>query len=131
MRLNHNDLMETVKRKPTYIKMLQDEFTERRKRREHYSQNAFARDLGLSPARLSQILSQKSGLSTRVAVSISKILGFSEGQTALFVDSVISTHSRSLLERERARKRLMNESYQSDEEEPEKGPDLPEPLDTM
>ena len=109
--------MDAGKRKPTYIKLLLDEFNERRKRREFYSQNAFARDLGLSPARLSQILSQKSGLSTRVAVSIAKTLGFDEKQTSLFVDSVISTHSRSLLERERARKRLMTESYQNDSTE--------------
>jgi uncharacterized protein (TIGR02147 family) len=60
-----------------------------------YSLRAYARDLGLQPARLSLILSGKKGLSRASASAIAKRLGLSQRETNLFVAQVESQHARS------------------------------------
>lgn len=107
-------LMNEVTRKPLHLKYLFSEFNKRRSRREKYSQNAFARDLNLSPSRLSQILNSRSGLSKELAVVLCDTLLLSQEEREKFIDSVLVEHSRSALERERARKRLGRRSSRSE-----------------
>ena len=90
----------------THVDVLIHIFETRKSRRPHYSQNAFARDIRLSPARLSQILNQKSGLSRGLAQQISDALNFSSEQREWFINSALKSHGRSPDERDRAATRL-------------------------
>jgi len=71
-----------------------------------YSLRAFARDLEISPARLSDVLRGRYGLSVDAANKISKILGHSKSETKHFADLVESEHARSPIRRLEAQKRL-------------------------
>jgi uncharacterized protein (TIGR02147 family) len=72
----------------------------------NYSLRAFARDLSLSPSRLSEIFSGKQGLSPKAAGKISAALSFSPEERDQFCDMVASAHGRSKAERDAARLRL-------------------------
>jgi uncharacterized protein (TIGR02147 family) len=78
-----------------YRELLKRELENRLRRNSGYSLRAYARDLGLQPARLSSILSGKKGLSRTSASAIAQRLGLSERETTLFVAEVESRHSRS------------------------------------
>jgi len=54
-----------------YIELLNREFESRKARNTKYSLRAFARDLGLSPGTLSEVLKQKRGLPVRSVAGIS------------------------------------------------------------
>lgn len=84
----------------TYHKLIDEEFERRKVLNDSYSLRAFARDIGLSPATLSQILNKKSGLSIEAAKSISLKLRLSESDKDWFLNSVGALHSRSAKERE-------------------------------
>lgn len=56
---------------------------------------AYARDLGVSSARLSQVLSRKHGLSTEAASEVAKKLKLTTDETKWFVESVGALHSRN------------------------------------
>ena len=71
-----------------------------------YSLRAFARDLKLSPSRLSEVLSGKQGLSRDTAKNIAQTLGFSDPELDLFCDLVDSQHARSKVKKDLARLRL-------------------------
>ncbi len=89
-----------------YREILHCELARRIKQNPRYSQGAFARDLSLTPSRLSEILHGKQGVSTQVAQQIAKLMRFSEEETQYFLDLVESQHGRSRLLREAARLRL-------------------------
>lgn len=77
-----------------------------RKRDSRYSLRAFARELKLSPSRLSEILSGKQGLSRNAARSIATQLGYGTKEIDLFCDLVDSQHARAKVNRELAKIRL-------------------------
>src|SRR5690606_12528133 len=75
-------------------------------RNPRYSLRAFARDLGLGPTRLSEILSGKQGLSSLSAQKIAQKMGLSREESEIFVLQVESQHGRSALSREMAKEKL-------------------------
>ena len=78
-----------------YRTTLKNEFELRRGRNAFYSLRAFARDLGLSPARLSEVLASKKGISSEAAESIASKLSLDRDEKELFRLSVDELHSRS------------------------------------
>lgn len=89
-----------------YREILRTELSRRMKQNPRYSQGAFARDLHLTPARLSEILRGKQGVSPTVAVQIADYLRLKDEERGFFLDLVESLHGRSVLARESARLRL-------------------------
>jgi uncharacterized protein (TIGR02147 family) len=92
-----------------YRSVLEAKFTERLARNPKYSLRAFARDLSLSSARLSEILSGKKGLSRQAAQQIARRLGMSEKEQETFCDRVDAEHCRSPLGRKAAQARLVQQ----------------------
>lgn len=60
---------------------LAQEYSRRRQVNPRYSQRAFARQIGLSPGELSEVLSGKRGLSLKSALRISKAMGLTATET--------------------------------------------------
>jgi len=90
-----------------YRSFLRLELERRCKQNPRYSLNAFARDLGLAPSRLSEVFSEKQGLSREVATRISEKIGLNQDETETFCDLVEMEHARSAEKRaegERERK---------------------------
>ena len=71
-----------------YRKILRSEFIDRCKRNPRYSVRAMARNIGISPAFFSQVLSGRRELSEKKGNTIGKSLGWSSGQIDLFVDLI-------------------------------------------
>lgn len=89
-----------------YRDILKNELIRRTKQNPNYSQGAFARDIAISPSRLSEILSGKQGMSVKVAIGIAKGLRFNAEEQEFFGTLVECQHGRSRLARETARLRL-------------------------
>ena len=79
-----------------YIDILNEQLEVRSAKNGNYSLRAFARDLELSPSRLSQILNKKKGLSEKAAEVIALKLGLNARERDYFVLSAKAQHSRSL-----------------------------------
>lgn len=88
-----------------YRAILREEFESRRRKNVRYSLRAFARDLGISPSRLSDVLRGRYGISSTSADALAAVLGFNELERARFIDLVEIQHARSREVREAARKR--------------------------
>ncbi|MFY7929389.1 MAG: TIGR02147 family protein [Oligoflexus sp.] len=99
-----------------YRHILQKELTTRCEQNPRYSLRAFARDLKLSPSRLSEILNQKQGLSRPAAQKIASILGYDERESLYFCDLVSIRHARSVKEREEAQVRLLKTDYEKEQD---------------
>ncbi len=99
-----------------YRQILQKELTARCEQNPRYSLRAFARDLQLSPSRLSEILNRKQGLSRQAALKIAQVLGYDEREAQFFGDLVSARHARSVQEREEAKARLLKNEYEKSEE---------------
>ncbi len=89
-----------------YRSVLRDALARRCNTNPSYNMSRFARDLGLSPGRLSEIFSHRQGLSTEVGKRIGGIIGLSDGETEFFCDQIEFEHGRSQAKRELARLRL-------------------------
>lgn len=89
-----------------YRQTLRRALIERCQKNPKYSLRAFARDLELEPARLSDILNGKKGISRDVARDLARRLGLSARESESFCDHAESLHARSRVAREAARKRL-------------------------
>lgn len=89
-----------------YKLALKEELAARCKQNPRYSLRAFARDLKLSPSRLSEILNGKQGLSRPAAEKIAVALGYGPSEKERFCDLVESLHARSKRDRETAKIRL-------------------------
>jgi uncharacterized protein (TIGR02147 family) len=100
--------------KPFYIQQLERSFEAKSKNNPRYSLRAFSRDLGVSVSRLSGIFNRKFGLSKEAAREICETLVLDKKTSQLFIDSVISGHSRSKRERDSAQARLMNADQYKD-----------------
>ncbi len=78
----------------SYHDLLSDYFERRKNINASYSKRAFARDLGVSSARLSQVLNKKHGLSTDAAKDLARRLRLNSEEAKWFVESVGALHSR-------------------------------------
>lgn len=89
-----------------FREILRRELRQRRERNPRYTQAAFARQLGLSSGRLSEILRGKQGLSPDRAARVAERLSFPSAERHAFVDLVRASHARSEGERMEASARL-------------------------
>jgi uncharacterized protein (TIGR02147 family) len=89
-----------------YHEILKLELADRCQTNPQYSLRAFARDLGISPARLSFILSGKRGLSENAAKEIAEKLGLNQLEAEYFSNLVIASDSRSKVKRTLAKEKL-------------------------
>lgn len=96
-----------------YRQILKNELTRRCGNNALYSLRAFARDIGVSPSQLTEVLGGKHGLSGRKAKTVSQNLGFNKEETNFFVDLVEATHGRSEVKRELAKIRIQNKQQHS------------------
>jgi uncharacterized protein (TIGR02147 family) len=92
--------------KQNYRNILKESFANRCKRNPRYSLRAFAKDLSISPGRLSNILNEKAGLSPQTALHITNKLGLSVEEKEFFLSSVDALDSRSKAKRSVAEKRF-------------------------
>lgn len=93
-----------------YRTMLASAFAVRCARNERYSQAAFARDIGISPSLLSEVLSDQHDLSRRKAEVVARRLGFTPTEFQAFCDSAEAQSSRSANRRNAAQLRLSGPS---------------------
>lgn len=89
-----------------YRQILLDEFEKRHKQNRQFSKGAFAKFIGLTPARLHDVLSGRNGLSAASAGKIADRLQWNERDKEFFCDLVESEHGRSALNRKLAQLRL-------------------------
>lgn len=73
-----------------------------------YSLRQFAKDIGVSPSLLSEVLNDKHGLSRNKALLICRNLGLSQTECKIFCDSVEAEHARNSLVKNAAKERLAN-----------------------
>lgn len=71
-----------------------------------YTISAFARQLGLPPSRLSEILKGKIGISVKRAMDIADILKLSEKDKEFFINLVQAEHDRNPLQRQKAQDKI-------------------------
>ena len=93
----------------TYRDMLSQELNRRRQRNPAYSMRSFARDLGLSASKLSEILRGHRGLSLRRAEKTLQQVKWSSTEKSFFLNSVTAMHSRSPSVREQAQDLLQTQ----------------------
>jgi uncharacterized protein (TIGR02147 family) len=79
----------------TYREALNAKLVDRMKANPRYSMRAFARDIGLSPSYLSQVLNGSRGLTTKKAPDVFKVLAFSAIDIRLFELEMKKEHSRA------------------------------------
>jgi uncharacterized protein (TIGR02147 family) len=91
-----------------YVSILRSRLEDRCRANPRYSLRAFARDLGLAPSRVSEILNRKQGLSEPSARIISQKLGFSIREADYFASLVLASDARSRKHRQRAMEELRN-----------------------
>lgn len=99
-----------------YRVVLRDEFESRKIRNPSYSLRAFARDLAVSPSRLSEAMSGARGLSVEMARKIIMKMDLPKDSARQFELSVEAVHARSPKQREIASqqlKRLQSGSHSS------------------
>lgn len=89
-----------------YREILQSVFAARVDRNKHYSLRAFARDLDVSPALLSEVFKGRKGLSPARAQSIAEACGFGRPLSRYFSDLVAESHGRSAEQRSLATLRI-------------------------
>jgi uncharacterized protein (TIGR02147 family) len=85
---------------------LSAELSRRKQRNDSYSARAFARDLGLSPSRLSEVLSGAHGVSESTADRIATRLKLKPVERKFWKDLILSASSRNQKVRELAAKRV-------------------------
>ncbi len=86
--------------------ILKNKLSERCGKNQSYSLRAFARDLEISPQRLSHVLSGRHGLSLAAAESIALNLGMNEKEKVYFCALVQKKHARSKTLKTEAEKKL-------------------------
>lgn len=78
-----------------YLRILQNEFQQRKQKNKKYSLRAFAKFLGVSHALLSLVFLKKKGLSPKMAEKISTKMALSHLERHIFITSVEKCFSRS------------------------------------
>jgi len=102
--------MQTV---DNYRSILRQELVERCQRNPKYSLRAFAKQLKVTPSRLSDVINGKKGLSRAAAMQISSILGMNKIEKNYFCDLVESVDARSKAVRDAAKQRLIQNKIES------------------
>ncbi|WP_413580904.1 TIGR02147 family protein [Bdellovibrio sp. HCB288] len=92
--------------KSTYRSILIEELRKRQRKNPSYSLRAFARDIGVSVSRLSEVLNSKAGLSDSRAALIAEKLQLKGKERAYFIDLVQAEHARSKIAKKSAAERL-------------------------
>ncbi|OFZ81353.1 MAG: hypothetical protein A3K03_13815 [Bdellovibrionales bacterium RIFOXYD1_FULL_44_7] len=104
-----------------YREFLKDELERRVQVNPQYSLRAFARDIQISPQVLSDLLKEKKGISSEVAIRIAERLGLSTEESSYFYDLVELSQARSESVRQVIRYRLgryqENETYRTLQED--------------
>jgi len=101
-----SDLEAASSKNENFAAFLKSELQRRITRNSSYSLRAFARDIDLSPSRLSEVLSGRHGISRSSTRNICHKLSLANGQTEYWCDFVDAEFSRCSKQRELARKRL-------------------------
>ncbi len=91
-----------------YQSVLKGEFEIRKKSNSAYSVRAFARDLGVSPSKLVEILKNNAAISTSLAARIVKNLSFTVSEKEYYMNLVQAKYDRSLKTRKKAKTFLKN-----------------------
>lgn len=89
-----------------FKQILKGELEARLNRNPRYSLRAFAKDLKMAPALLSDILNGKRGMSREWATKVATRLGYAKSEKDLFCDLVESQHARSRVAKAQALARL-------------------------
>lgn len=97
-----------------YRKLLKERLSERCANNPQYSLRAFARDIKLSSAQLSLVLSGKKGISSSSAERVAQALGLSERESVYFCTLVECEHARSKAAKSAAQARLAQLSIPED-----------------
>lgn len=100
-----------------YLRILLNEFQQRKKKNKKYSLRAFAKFLGVSHALLSLVLLKKKGLSPKMADKISTKLGLSHLERSIFISSVEKCFSRSAAKKTKA-SHVLNQLYKQKQFKP-------------
>jgi uncharacterized protein (TIGR02147 family) len=90
----------------TYRTILREELEARCERNPRYSLRAFARDLGVTSSRLSEVMGGRYGLSREAAHEIAKKLSYNDEECRRFCDLVDAQHARAQKDRRAAKARL-------------------------
>lgn len=88
--------------------------TQRCQNNARYSLRAFARDLAVSPPRLSEVLNGKKGLSLGAAAGLCEKLGLNGDESGYFCDLVLAADSRTDASRRLASLRLAKYDFDAD-----------------
>lgn len=80
---------------PIYRKILKNELNRRIEKNSFYSLRAFARDLKVSPSRLSEAINGVRGISLDFAKNVCQKINLDKKWTDIFLTSVTATHARS------------------------------------
>lgn len=89
-----------------YLRILQNEFLQRKQKNKKYSLRAFAKYLGVSHALLSLVFLKKKGLSPKMAEKIGTKMALSHLERNIFVTSVEKCFSRSAKKKNKASQAL-------------------------
>jgi uncharacterized protein (TIGR02147 family) len=88
-----------------FRQLLRNELESRQERNGGYSLRAYARDLDLSPSRLSEVMNGKQRLSLKSAEKVSNLIGLSDQESKLF-KTLVELENPSLTKRQSATKSL-------------------------
>jgi uncharacterized protein (TIGR02147 family) len=91
---------------PHYKELLEREYQTRLRRNSSYSLRAFARDIGMSPSKLSEVLRGIRGLSPKTAEKVTKSLNLSQEEKTLFLNLVQLHQKRNLSAQKVAEEKL-------------------------
>jgi uncharacterized protein (TIGR02147 family) len=92
--------------KESFRDILQNEFVIRRSKNSAYSQRAFARDIGLSPSRISEVLNGGQRISRQKASVIADALGLDKSNREYFCNLVDLENPKNSVVRRAARQQL-------------------------
>ena len=95
----------------SYQTILKQTLKERTQANAGYSLRSFARDLGLAPSTLSEILNGRKGLSPKKSRLVAQALRLPDWQASLFCDLVTQDHSKSPKDRAAAHQRLKESAH--------------------
>lgn len=91
----------------SYLYFLKNEFEGRKLKNPTYSLRAYARDLGISAPKLSEILRGKCGLSEESAKNLASKLKLTKQEEKIFINHVNAKHARSKKTRQLAEEALL------------------------
>jgi uncharacterized protein (TIGR02147 family) len=108
-----------MKEQTDYRDTLREVLESRCAKNMRYSLRSFARDLGISPSRLSDVLNGRYGLSPAAAKEIAEKLPLEPEDMRRFCDQVESMHARNKAARSAAQERIRNnlDSYRNIQED--------------